>query len=175
MPFVVTQIPPGAQAIINALDLQPHPREGGYFIETHRNTESVTIHGSERSLATAIYFLVLGGYPTELHRLPGAEIFHYYLGAPLELFLYDEAAGSRVMLLGPDIMAGNRPQVIIPGGVWQAARVKRRGDFSLVGTTMAPGFDYHDYQTDDPDSWAKKHPAGRDGMKEFLFSSETPR
>lgn len=168
MPSVPGSIPHEAQKVIDTLGLQPHPREGGYFIETHRTSESVTITVSERSLSTAIYFLVLGGYPTELHRLPGAEIFHYYLGAPLDLFLFDETDGSRVLTLGPDLDAGMRPQIVVPGSVWQAARVRQLGSFSLVGTTMAPGFDYHDYQAASPEEWEKHYPFAAAEMKAFL-------
>lgn len=161
-------LPPLARSIIGILGLQPHPREGGYFVETHRTAESLAVDDSRRSLATAIYFLVLGGYPTELHRLPGAEIFHYYVGDPLELFLHDEAAGPRVLVLGPDLEAGMRPQVVVPGGVWQAARVARIGGFSLVGTTMSPGFDYRDYQAARPHEWSELYPSAADAMNAFI-------
>jgi predicted cupin superfamily sugar epimerase len=155
--------------LIQTLGLQPHPREGGWFVETHRSAQAVTVRGEQRSLATAIYFLVLGGYPTELHCLPGDELFHYYAGEPLELFLFSKSGGPQVKTLGPDIEGGMRPQILIPGGVWQAARVRRQGAYALVGTTMAPGFDYRDYQAAGQDEWAARHPQAREAMRSFFL------
>ncbi len=161
------QIPKPAQQIIHDLKLLPHPREGGFFVETHRSTETALVDGRQRSLATAIYFLVLRGYPTELHRLPGDELFHFYSGDPLELFLFDEESGAVLRQLGTDLGRGMRPQITIPGGVWQAARVINGGLFSLVGTTMAPGFDFADYQALSCEEWGKQFPEGLEGMTRF--------
>lgn len=161
-------IPPAARQLIDELHLTPHPCEGGYFLETYRSPERIVVDGRSRSAATAIYFLVLAGYPTELHRLPGPEMFHYYMGDPLELFIADRTGTVSVQSLGPALHAEMRPQVLVPGGHWQAARVRPKGSFSLVGTTMSPGFDYADYQAMSREEWAEKYSHGARAMWDFF-------
>lgn len=122
-----------APEIVALLDLQPHP-EGGHYREMFRDPREV----EGRSVGTAIYFLLAAGEASRWHMVDAAEIWHFYLGAPLELSL---AGGveSRVRL-GPDLSAGERPQAVVPAGVWQTAR--SLGDWSLVGCTVAPGFSF---------------------------------
>jgi len=167
MPSFSETIPATAQRIINELNLFPHPSEGGFFFETHRSSGSLLINGQQRSLSTAIYFLVVRDFPTELHHLPGDELFHFYLGDPLELFLFDEEKGAEIKMLGVDLEQGMRPQILIPGNFWQAARVKKGGSYSLVGTTMTPGFDYSDYQALTRQEWKKKYPSGEEAVNKF--------
>lgn len=161
--------------LIRTLDLTPHPREGGYYRETTRSLETVMTAAGERSLSTSIYFLVLEGRPTELHRLPGPELFHYYMGDPLELFLFQEEEPVQLLRLGPPSDAGARPQILVPGGVWQAARVVAGGSYSLVGTTMSPGFDFADYNGLDPEAWSRLHPHGEMAMRQFYGLESTDR
>lgn len=117
-----------AQAIIDALSLTPHP-EGGHYRETFRDPREV----DGRSVGTAIYFLLARGERSRLHRVDAAEAWHHYAGAPLRLVV-----GDRILHLGPDILAGERPQAVVPAGVRQQA--ESTGDWSLVGCTVAPGF-----------------------------------
>ena len=142
-----------ADEIIRLLDLQPHPVEGGFFRETHRTGERIPAttlprHGADRSAGTAIYFLLTGRTVSEMHRLPGDEVFHFYLGDPVEqLQLHPDGTG-RTLALGPNLLAGQVPQLVVPGGVWQGSRVvPGPHGFALMGATMAPGFDYADYAT----------------------------
>lgn len=124
--------------IIQILNLQRHPTEGGYFLETYRSKN-----------ATAIYYMITDEADSfsEMHQLSRDEIFHFYLGDPVEmLHLYPDGTGKRE-LLGNYLIAGTQPQVVVPAGVWQGARLFPGGKFALMGTTMAPGFTYQDYRS----------------------------
>ena len=139
-----------AQEIISMLNLQPHPREDGYFVETYRSTDRVTwealpafYHGT-RSFSTAIYFLLTANGFSEMHRLRSDEIFHYYAGAPAEMLQLAENSG-RVLRLGNDLAKEESPQIVVPRNVWQG--MKTTGEFTLFGCTVAPGFEYSDYES----------------------------
>jgi predicted cupin superfamily sugar epimerase len=121
-----------ADRLIQLLDLKPHP-EGGYFRETFRDP------GNGRAHSTAIYFLLKAGEVSRWHRVDAAEVWHFYRGAPLELMI-----GKSRYLLGPDIDEAQVPQLVVPPGVWQAAR--SLGDYTLVGCTVAPGFEFSTFE-----------------------------
>jgi predicted cupin superfamily sugar epimerase len=145
-----------AEEVIAALGLEPHPLEGGFFRETYRTGH---MHGQERPLATGIYYLLTPQSCSALHRLPGDELFHFYLGDPVEqLHLRPDGSGA-VVALGPDLLAGQRPQVLVPGGVWQGACLAPGGRLALLGTTMTPGFAYPDYQKGDREELTRQYPA----------------
>ncbi len=140
-----------AQEVIDALHLEKHPSEGGYFYETYRSPEIVSsLDRGQRSWSTAIYYLLSDetGVFSEMHRLALDEVFHFYLGDPVEmLHLYPDGRGERV-ILGTDLVTGMRPQVVVSGGVWQGCRVLGgKYGFALMGTTVAPGFEYSDYES----------------------------
>lgn len=124
-----------AADIIRLLDLQPHP-EGGHYRETFRDPR--TVEG--RSVGTAIYFLLAAGERSHWHRVDAAEIWHFHAGAPLAL----EIEGQGVVTLGVDLAAGQRPQAVVPTGARQAAR--SLGDWTLVGCTVAPGFEFAGFE-----------------------------
>ena len=136
-----------AREIIAMLDLAPLEIEGGYFRETYRSNASANIGvgGVERSLSTAIYYLHTPDTFSALHKLPGDEVYHFYLGDPVELLMLHPDGSSEVVILGTDLAAGHRPQCLMPGGSWQGSRLVMRGKVALIGTTMAPGFDYNDF------------------------------
>ena len=145
------------EEVIAALGLEPHPLEGGFFRETYRTPQKM--HGQERPLATAIYYLLTPTNISALHRLPGDELFHFYLGDPVrQLHLRPDGSGE-VVTLGPDLLAGQRPQVLVPGGVWQGACLAPGGRLALLGTTMTPGFAYPDYITGDRADLTTRYPA----------------
>jgi predicted cupin superfamily sugar epimerase len=145
------------EELIAALGLEPHPLEGGFFRETYRTHQKV--HGQERPLATAIYYLLTPNTCSSLHRLPGDELFHFYLGDPVrQLHLRPDGSGE-VITLGPDVLAGQRPQMLVPGGIWQGACLADGGRLALLGTTMSPGFAYPDYQTADRAEMTRLYPA----------------
>ena len=132
-----------AAEIIAELGLAPHP-EGGHFRETFRDTR---VDADGRSLSTAIYFLLAKGEHSHWHRIDAVEIWHWHAGAPLELDIADDR-GVRTIRLGPDIAAGEFPQGIVPVDAWQAAR--STGDWTLVGCTVAPGFDFATFELAPP-------------------------
>ncbi len=145
---------PTADQIIEALGLQPHPIEGGFFRETYRSAGTIPSSalptgyrtGSGRSLGTAIYYLLTRDTFSEMHRLPTEEVFHLYLGGPVRMLqLFPNGEGQEV-IIGSDVLAGQQPQVIVPPGVWQGSRLEPGAEFVLLGATMAPGFDYADYE-----------------------------
>lgn len=134
-----------ADEVIQILNLQPHPVEGGYFREIYRGERIIASYGGTRSLATTIYYLLKPGHVSELHILPGDEIFHFYLGSPVRMLqLWPDGTGKE-LVLGNDLLAGQVPQLVVPAGVWQGTRLVGDDGFALLGATMAPGFDYADY------------------------------
>ncbi|HZT95877.1 MAG TPA: cupin domain-containing protein [Chloroflexota bacterium] len=128
-----------ASTVIARLRLEPHP-EGGWFRETWR----ADAEEGARASGSAIYFLLAGRVLTRLHRIDADEIWHHYLGAPIELRLVRTDADSEIRILGPDISRGQCPQVVIPAGTWQQAR--SLGDYSLAGCTVSPAFDFSGFQ-----------------------------
>ena len=157
-----------ADQIINSLRLKPHPEEGGYFVETYRSEECILKealpdrYDGGRSFATAIYYLLTPDTFSSLHRLQSDEIFHFYLGDPVEMLQLWPDGGGKVVILGPDILDGMVPQVIVPRGIWQGARVVQGGKCALLGTTVAPGFDFRDYESGRRDVLVKAYPQFRD-------------
>ncbi|CAN5410135.1 cupin domain-containing protein [soil metagenome] len=134
---------PSAAEIIAQLGLAPHP-EGGHFRETFRDPG---VDATGRSLSTAIYFLLAAGERSHWHRIDAVEIWHWHAGAPLLLEIAD-AGDIRTLRLGADIAAGELPQGIVPPQAWQAAR--STGDWTLVGCTVAPGFDFATFELAPP-------------------------
>ena len=133
------------QELISLLHLQPHPKEGGFFAETYRSSATLNVPDGTRNLATAIFYLLTPESFSEMHCLPGDEIFHFYLGDPVEMLHIHANGSSEVIVLGDDIASGMKLQHVVPGGVWQGSRLKQGGAFALLGTTMSPGFAYEDY------------------------------
>jgi len=140
-----------ADEIIRRLDLVPHPAEGGWFRETWRCRDSAegalpARYTGRRCFGTAIYYLLTPDTFSHLHRLASDEVFHFYLGDPVEqLQLFPDGSG-RVVTLGPDLRAGAAPQAVVPAGVWQGARLTPGGAVALLGCTVAPGFEFADYE-----------------------------
>jgi predicted cupin superfamily sugar epimerase len=132
-------VTPSARDIIAALDLKPHP-EGGHYRQTWK-ADSVV---GERAAGTAIYFLLAEGQVSHWHRVDSAEIWHFYRGAPLELSLSPDGRAIMTHRLGPDLIAGEQPQIIVPRDVWQAA--KTLGEWTLVGCTVSPGFEFSHFE-----------------------------
>ena len=137
-----------ARELIDQLRLQPHP-ERGYYAETYRATSTVecSTHPAQRSASTAIYYLVTAEQPaTLLHRLLSDEIFHLYEGGPLSILrLFPDGSSDRPVL-GWDLHAGQRPQLVIPAGTWFGAELDGAASHCLVGCTVAPGFDFADFE-----------------------------
>jgi uncharacterized protein len=135
-----------AAEVIRLLDLKPHP-EGGHFRETIRDQLPAP---QSRAHSTAIYFLLAAGERSHWHRVDAVEVWHHYAGAPLLLEIAETAAGPiETIALGSNLAAGERPQAAVPARAWQAAR--SLGDWSLVGCTVAPGFEFAGFELAPPD------------------------
>ena len=133
-----------AAEIIRLLQLQPHP-EGGHYRETFRDTR--TVHDG-RAASTAIYFLLARGERSHWHRVDAVETWHWHSGAPLKLEIAHEGQ-RKTLVLGPDLVAGHRPQATVPAHAWQAAQSD--GEWTLVGCTVAPGFDFERFELAPPE------------------------
>jgi predicted cupin superfamily sugar epimerase len=134
-----------AAEIIDRLHLTPHP-EGGWYRQTWIAEASETL----RPAGTAIYYLLEKGQKSHWHHVDAVEIWHYYAGAPLTLSLSETDAGPAVdHILGPDVFRDQRPQILVPKGHWQAAR--SLGDWTLVGCTVSPAFQFEGFHLADPD------------------------
>jgi uncharacterized protein len=136
-----------AAEVIRRLDLRPHP-EGGHFRETFRDTRQF----EGRAASTAILFLLARGERSHWHRVDAVEVWHYYTGAPLKLWVID-GASEQIIRLGADIHADETPQVAVPVRAWQAA--ESLGDWTLCGCTVAPGFEFTGYELA-PQGWAPR-------------------
>jgi predicted cupin superfamily sugar epimerase len=137
-----------AERLIQLLKLTPHPKEGGFFRETYRSSttfEPGAPFAGTRSHGTAIYYLLTWDTYSEMHCLPGDELFHFYLGDPVEMLMLHPTGKGEIVVLGQDLTAGMKLQHVVPGGTWQGSRLAAGGSWALLGTTMAPGFDYADY------------------------------
>jgi uncharacterized protein len=159
-----------AADLVRELGLQSHP-EGGYFRETYRAAESIEADalprrfGGERSISTAIYFLLEAGQCSRLHRIKADEVWHFYAGDPLTVVEID-ATGLRTTRLGGDFGSGAVYQHVVPAGAWFGATLAEGGrfapsGFALVGCTVAPGFDFADFELADRAALLAAYPAHR--------------
>lgn len=141
-------------SLIELLRLEPLPVEGGWFRQTWVSAEEIppgvlaTPYPRAKPAGTAIYYLLTGDPDSfsAMHRLPTDEVYHFYLGDPVEQLLLHPDGHSEIVVLGPDLAAGQRVQHVAPHSVWQGSRLAPGGRLALLGTTMAPGFDPGDYE-----------------------------
>ena len=142
-----------ADTVKSMLNLKPHPEEGGYFRETYRSPHTLSKdilpeeYQDERSLSTAIYYLLTPDTFSALHRLPTDELFHFYLGDPVEMLQLLPGGTGKTITLGQDITNGMQLQVVAKKDVWQGSRLCAGGQFALLGATMSPGFESSDYES----------------------------
>lgn len=152
--------------LIEQLQLAPHP-EGGYFRETYRAAESVGATAlfrrftGERSISTAIYFLLEAGQCSHLHRIRSDEVWHFYAGDPLDVMEIDGAGELKVTRIG----TGGVYQHVVPAGVWFGAAPAEGGRFALVGCTVAPGFDFADFELADRAALLREYPRHQDWIR----------
>ena len=142
--------------IIQGLNLKRHPEEGGFYCETFRSEQRVGIQ--DRSLYTAIYYLLTPDTFSRIHRLKSDEIFHFYLGDPIEMVQLHPDGRVEMFNIGNDILNGFKPQVLVPKNVWQGSRLLPGGRYALMGTTMSPGFEYSDYETGQREQLIQQYP-----------------
>jgi len=137
--------------IINQLNLQPHP-EGGYYKETYRSVESIDKESlnddfsGKRNYSTAIYFMLTSDSFSAFHRINQDEIWHFYKGTPIKLHIISSRGIYSNVIIGNDIDKGQLPQYTVPGKDWFAAELMDKNSYALVGCTVAPGFDFEDFE-----------------------------
>ena len=156
------------QRIIDLLDLKPLAPEGGYYCETYRSDESIAgpalpgRYGARRDIGAAIYYMLTPDTFSALHRLATDEVYHFYLGDPVEMLQLLPDGSMNTITLGHNILHNMALQVAVRRRVWQGARLAPGGRFGLLGTTTAPGFDVADYEDGDRDKLIAAYPAARD-------------
>lgn len=150
--------------IIRILGLEPLEMEGGYFCQSYRSTETIPKEAlppryrHPKVFGSAIYYLLTPDQRSAMHRLPTDEIFHFYLGDPVTQLQLHPDGTSEVITIGPDLYRGQKPQVVVPGCTWQGTLLRADGRFALLGTTMAPGFDYSEYEPGSREELTKLYP-----------------
>lgn len=148
---------PDAAWLIQHLELEPLEIEGGWFRESYRSNAVCQTPRGERPLATAIFFLLTPETFSELHRLPGDEVIHFYLGDPVQMLHLSARGGVARPVMGSDLAAGQHVQMLVPGMTWQGAMLRDGGQFALLGTTMSPGFSYEDYERGDRKALTRRY------------------
>jgi hypothetical protein len=147
-----------AEEIKALLRLEPHPVEGGWYRRTYTSESNVELPRGVRAVGTAIYYLLEEGTFSEMHRVASDEIFHFYFGDPVEMLLLFPSGRSALLTFGPDLAAGQRPQILVPADVWQGERLAEGGKLALFGCTVTPGFDFADYESGSYAELAAKWP-----------------
>ncbi|HEX5070273.1 MAG TPA: cupin domain-containing protein [Vicinamibacterales bacterium] len=153
--------------LISQLGLIPHP-ERGFYRETYRAPAEVDSrrHGGRRAASTAIYFLVTADEPaTFLHRLLSDEVFHLYDGGPLEILRLSPDGTWDVAVLGMNLAAGERPQVIVPAGTWFGTVLGAGASHCLMGCTVAPGFEFGDFELARGPELQQRYPEAADRIR----------
>jgi predicted cupin superfamily sugar epimerase len=156
-----------ANEIKALLGLEPHPVEGGFFRRTYTSPGTVKLERGVRRQGTAIYYLLEPGTFSEMHVLDSDEIFHFYLGDPVEMLQLYADGRSALLTLGPDLKAGQHVQLVVPAGVWQGTRLIEGGSVALLGCTVTPGFDYADYKNASYDELVERWPAEAERIREL--------
>ncbi len=153
---------------IEALDMSPLPEEGGWFKEVYRSKEFIPRNGlperfpSKRTFSTSIYYLLEGSEFSAFHRIKQDEIWHFYAGSSLTLHIIDKTGTYKQIKLGPDFGSGESFQATINSGDLFAATVDQQDAFSLLGCTVAPGFEFEDFEAPDRSQLLKLYPAHKD-------------
>ncbi len=148
---------------IKNLNLQAHP-EGGFYKETYRSQENITASslparfGGDRNFSTAIYFLLRSQDRSVFHRIKADELWHFYHGSTLSIYILTDQ-GLQIQKLGTDLLSGESLQVMVPANCWFGARVEEKETYALCGCTVAPGFDFQDFEMADRAELLKKYPA----------------
>ena len=155
-----------ADEIKTLLNLAPHP-EGGFYRQTYVSEERVGLARGARALGTAIYYLLEPGTFSEMHVIASDEVFHFYLGDPVEMLQLWPDGRSALLTIGPDLQTGQQPQLTVPAGVWQGTRLVEGGKVALLGCTVAPGFDFADYRGGSYAELVEKWPAEAERIREL--------
>lgn len=151
---------------VQTLNMQPHP-EGGYFAETYRSSETIPLaalpnrFGGARTFGTAIYFLLESYHISALHCIQSDEVWHFYDGGTLEISIISPTGELTIIRLGRNLDQGEVFQAVVPAGSWFGSKPAVGIDFSLVGCTVAPGFDFADFEMAGRETLLAKFPQHR--------------
>lgn len=154
---------PSVKDIIEHYNMLPHP-EGGYYKETYRSAEQIPGNAlpqrftGSRHFSTAIYFLLERGNFSAFHRIKSDECWHFYAGGPLQIYMIDGAGDMQVTELGDNVLAGEVFQYVVPAGCWFASAPAEGTLYSFVGCTVAPGFDFADFELADKNLLVQQYP-----------------
>jgi predicted cupin superfamily sugar epimerase len=159
-----------ADQIKTLLNLQPHPTEGGFYRRTYTSASVLELPRGARPVGTAIYYLLEQSTFSEMHVLDSDEMFHFYLGDPVEMLQLYPDGRSALFLLGQDLEAGQHVQLVVPAGVWQGTRLIGNGNVALLGCTVTPGFDFADYRNGSYDELVEKWPEEAERIKALMRS-----
>ncbi|GAB3835643.1 cupin domain-containing protein [Hymenobacter jeollabukensis] len=158
-----------APDIIRDLQLAPHP-EGGYYRETYRSAQALTNSaGQPRSVSTAIYYLLENADKSHLHRIKSDELWFFHQGQPLEIIVLRDNQAQRIVL-GLDVAAGEVPQAVVPAGAWFGARLRHGAGFALVSCTVAPGFDFADFELAERTALTREFPQLQELIEQFTMA-----
>lgn len=161
-----------AEEIAGKLGLVPHP-EGGFYREIYRSEEKIPYQAlpdryrDDKSFATSIYYLITKDTFSAMHRLKSDELVHFYLGVEALIAMMYPNGKVQKMVLGNDITQGDRPQILIPRGVWFGIRVTGPGDYTLTGITVAPGFGFDDFELGKREELISLYPQHSELIKQF--------
>lgn len=164
-----------AQKWVESLNLLPHP-EGGFYQETYRCSETIKSNylperfEGERSYSTSIYFLLRGHECSHLHRLCSDEVWHFYDGVALNIYIIHPAGNLEIIRLGKNIESGEKLQAVVPAGVWFGAKPVIEDGYSLTGCTMAPGFDFNDFELGNRKELLTSYPHLKDLINQFALN-----
>jgi predicted cupin superfamily sugar epimerase len=159
-----------ADEIKQLLHLKPHPVEGGSFRRTYTSGGNVELARGVRPMGTAIYYLLEPGTFSEMHMLDSDEIFHFYLGDPVEMLQLHPDGHSEIHILGQSLAADQFVQLVVPAGVWQGTRLIGNGKVALLGCTVTPGFDFADYRSGSNAELAAHWPAEAERIRALTRS-----
>jgi predicted cupin superfamily sugar epimerase len=161
-----------AEDIIKIFNMAPLPDEGGYYVETYRASEIInslpTRYEGSRTFSTAILYLITPKSFSKLHKVKSDEVFHFHLGDPVEMLKIDEACKTETVILGTDFLKGQKPQAIVYKNTWQGTKLIEDGKFALLGCTVAPGFDFSDYESANKDLLIKQFPNAKALIEKYL-------
>lgn len=159
-----------AAQIIEKLQLLPHP-EGGYYKETYRSALTMEAHGgTERNVSTTIYYLLENDNKSHFHRIKSDEFWFFHQGNPIELLVIDKGKIERIVI-GNNIDKGELPQAMVPAGKWFAAHIQNETGFALTSCTVAPGFDFVDFELATKEELLRENPELIDGVEMFIKKS----
>jgi predicted cupin superfamily sugar epimerase len=168
---------PTAEELIEFLGLEPLEIEGGWYRQTYISAETISAdhlperYSVDKPFSTQIYFLLRSKHDSfsAMHRLPTDEVYHFYLGDPVEMLLLASGGTSEVIILGGDLFGGQYVQHTVPAGVWQGSRLVSGGEWALMGTTMAPGFTLEDFEAGSREGLVAAYPDRKEWIAQLTW------